>query len=81
MLVGLSGPAKYYEPGELYECDEAEAARLIGARYAVPWVEDRIERAVDEPMAVERRDPLDHDSNGKKGGSLPRKPRAKKVTD
>ena len=25
----------------------------------------------------EHRDPLDHDSDGKKGGSLPRKPRGK----
>lgn len=39
MLVGLSGPTAYFEPGDPYECDEAEAARLIGARFAVPWIE------------------------------------------
>ncbi len=59
MLVGLSGPTAYYEPGSAYECDEAEAARLIGARFAVPWtdggmVPGPIERAVAAP-AQERR--------------------------
>ena len=55
MLVGLSGPTKYYEPGDVYECDEAEAARLIGARYAIPIVEARIERAVSKPIVETRK--------------------------
>lgn len=55
MLVGLSGPTTYYEPGDLYECDEAEAVRLIGARYAVPWIEDKIERAVARPVTETRK--------------------------
>jgi hypothetical protein len=54
MLVGLSGPARYYEPGDAYECDSAEAARLIGARYAVPWDGDEIEVAVAVPPAETR---------------------------
>lgn len=68
MLVGLSSPTRYYEPGDIYECDEAEAARLIGARYAVPAAERKIERAVANP-ATEKRHPLDHDGDGKPGGS------------
>ena len=56
MLVGLSGPTTYYEPGDIYECDEAEAVRLIGARYAVPFVEDRIERAIAAPAPEKRFD-------------------------
>ena len=53
MLVGLSGPTFYIAPGEPYECDESEAARLIGARYALPWV-DGIERAVASPVVETR---------------------------
>lgn len=36
--------------------------------------------AIHELADAPQRDPLDHDSDGKKGGSLPRKPRAKKET-
>lgn len=70
LLVGLSGPAFNLQPGDIYECDEAEATRLHSARYAVPFDEARIERAVDAPPAVETRDALDHDGDGRKGGSL-----------
>jgi hypothetical protein len=69
LLVGLSGPTFNLQPGDIYECDEAEATRLHSARYAIPYEEDRIERAVVAP-APERRDPLDHDGDGKPGGSL-----------
>lgn len=54
MLVGLSGPTEYYEPGDIYECDDSEAARLICARFAVPDVEPKIERAVAAPVAETR---------------------------
>jgi len=86
MLVGLSGPTKYYEPGDIYECDESEAARLIGARYAVPDTGRAFERAVAEP-ATETRGALDHDGDGNPGGSLKgdkstrAKGRAKKEAD
>ncbi len=53
MLVGLSGPTFYVEPGQAYECDDSEAARLICARYALPWT-DEIETAVIEPAAETR---------------------------
>lgn len=69
LLVGLSGPTFNLQPGDIYECDEAEATRLHSARYAIPYEEDRIERAVAAP-APERRSPLDHDGDGRKGGSL-----------
>lgn len=42
LLVGLSGPAATLEPGDLYECDDAEGTRLVCARYALP-VDDEIE--------------------------------------
>lgn len=86
LLVGLSGPTFNLQPGDIYECDEAEATRLHSARYAIPYEEDRIERAVDAQPAVETRynmlgprapgspakavDALDHDGDGRKGGSL-----------
>jgi len=37
--------------------------------------------AIHELASAMQRDPLDHDSDGRKGGSLPRKSRAKKDTD
>lgn len=49
MLVGLSGPTTFYDVGDRYDCDDSEAARLIGARFAVPWTEPEIERAVVTP--------------------------------
>lgn len=76
MLVGLSGPTTYYEPGDIYECDEAEAVRLIGARYAVPFVEDRIERTVDAPI-VETREAYDFTAPRAPGEPAPRKRKAK----
>lgn len=33
----------------------------------------------DHPSKVKSDDPFDHDGDGKPGGSLPRKPRAKKA--
>ena len=54
MLVGLSGPAFFIAPGEMYECDDAEATRLISARYAIPWTEELIERAVKKPVREKR---------------------------
>lgn len=53
MLVGLSGPTFYIEPGQPYECDDSEAARLICARYALPWT-DEIETTAVEPAAETR---------------------------
>lgn len=75
MLVDLSGPSFYHEAGSIYECDDAEATRLISARYALPYIEDKTERAVAAPI-IETRDPLDHDGDGKRGGSLPKARRA-----
>jgi hypothetical protein len=58
MLVGLSGPAGVLSPGDIYECDDGEAMRLISARFAVPFVEDKIERAVEVPPAEIRASPV-----------------------
>lgn len=76
MLVGLSGPTAYYEPGAAYECDEAEAARLIGARYAVPWTDGGlkagpVEVAVDAP-AIETRPLYDFTKARQPGQPAPR---------
>lgn len=55
MLVGLSGPTGFYDVGDIYECDDSEAHRLICARYAVPWAEPEIERAIAVPPRETRR--------------------------
>jgi len=55
LLVGLSGPAFTLEPGTIYECDDSEATRLICARYAVPFADDQIERAVALPAPEKRK--------------------------
>lgn len=71
MLVGLSGPAFTRNPGDDHECDDAEGKRLIAAGYATPIVE--IETAAAAPVAETRIHPLDHDGDGRKGGSKRRK--------
>lgn len=77
LLVGLSGPAITLNAGDAYDCDDAEAKRLFTAGFAVPWADAPIERAVAAP-APEMRDPLDHDGDGRKGGSLKKTARARK---
>lgn len=54
MLVGLSGPTFTLSPGDIYDCDDSEGTRLICARYAVPYVEDKTERAVAAPAPEKR---------------------------
>jgi len=44
LLTGLSGPLGSWQPGDIYECDAAEGARLIAAGYAEK-VKSRVERA------------------------------------
>lgn len=36
LLVGMAGPDHAWSAGDLYECDEASARRLVAAGYAVP---------------------------------------------
>ena len=55
MVVGLSGPAASFSPGDEAEFPQAEALRLIEAGYAVPVVEAKIERAVKPTRKVEKR--------------------------
>ena len=52
LLVGLSNGKK---PGDIHECDEDEAGRMIASRFAIPFVEDKTERAI-KPEPVEIRD-------------------------
>jgi hypothetical protein len=69
LLTGLVG-AVAYNAGDDFECGEAEAVRLIEAGFAA-----KIETATTKPV-MERAvkfDPLDHDGDGRKGGSKPRK--------
>ncbi|MCJ8051666.1 hypothetical protein GB928_004245 [Shinella curvata] len=54
MLVGLSGNEYSLSPGDTREFPDAEAIRLIDAGFAIPVVEQPIERAVKAP-APERR--------------------------
>jgi hypothetical protein len=55
LLVGLSGPTFTLEPGDIYECDDSEATRLICARYALPIVEQVVETAAVVPVAETRK--------------------------
>lgn len=55
LLVGLSGPTLTYDPGDDYECSDAEAARLIDAGFAVPLAAPKIERAVKAPVRETRK--------------------------
>jgi hypothetical protein len=68
LLVGLSGPAYSLGPGDEREFPQAEAIRLIQAGYAAPVSAACIEMAV-RPPAPETRHPLDHDGDGRPGGS------------
>jgi hypothetical protein len=54
MLVGLSGNEYSLSPGDEREFPQSEAVRLIEAGYAVPAVEDKVERAVAQPVAERR---------------------------
>ena len=54
MLVGLSGIEYSLSPGDEREFPDNEAIRLIDAGFAVPAVEEKVERAVAQP-APERR--------------------------
>jgi hypothetical protein len=54
MLVGLSGPFYTLDPGDEFHFPDDEARRLLDAGFAVPVVEQPIERAVKAP-APERR--------------------------
>jgi F-type H+-transporting ATPase subunit b len=56
MLVGMAGADYSLSPGEETErFSGKEAARLIDAAYAVPVVDQKIERAVKKNADVEQR--------------------------
>lgn len=74
MTVSMAGPEFALNVGDETErFGAAEATRLINAGFAVAA---GIERAVATP-AIERRHPLDHDGDGRPGGSLKGKRRSK----
>lgn len=78
MLVGLSGPAYSLSGGDEREFPRDEAVRLIDAGYAVPVSQSPVETAT-KPPAPEARHPLDHDGDGRKGGSLPKAQRGRRT--
>ena len=51
MLVSLSNGK---QAGHIHECDEDEAGRMIAARFALPYVEDKTERAVKADVVETR---------------------------
>lgn len=53
MLVSIAGPRFCVEPGGIYQCGDAEGARLIAAGFATPWSK-KIERTV-QPLPPETR--------------------------
>jgi len=54
MTVGLSGPAILLNPGDRYEFPQDEALRLISAGFAIPVAEQKVERAVAQPVLETR---------------------------
>ncbi|TPK18067.1 hypothetical protein [Mesorhizobium sp. B2-5-7] len=54
MLVGLSGLGYSLGPGDERDFPQDEALRLISAGFAIPAVEQEIERAVQAPTAERR---------------------------
>lgn len=55
MTTGLSGPAYSLGPGDERDFPQDEALRFIAAGYAVPVAGQEIERAVEDPPAIETR--------------------------
>lgn len=58
LLVSLSGANGAFDPGDLYECDKAEAGRLIEAGFAEAVQAKpgaKREKAVKKTAAVETR--------------------------
>lgn len=77
MTVSMAGPDFSLNVGEETErFGPAEASRLINSGFAEA-VGATIERATVAP-AKEQRNPLDHDGDGKPGGSIKGKRRTKK---
>lgn len=69
---------KMYLPGDTREAVESEVGHLVSAgvlgkpsRKAEPAPKNKA-----EPSPANKRDPLDHDGDGRKGGSLPRRSRS-----
>jgi hypothetical protein len=54
LKTSLSGPDISLASGDIHECDEAEAGRLIEAGYAVPYDEKAAEKAVKTGPAETR---------------------------
>lgn len=53
LLTALVGVSQTWEPGDLFDCDDGTAARMIAKGYAVPLTIGGIELAVT-PGAPER---------------------------
>jgi hypothetical protein len=70
LLASFAGTDFALDAGE--ETDrfsQEEAVNMIQCGYAVPVAKAAVERAVK--VAPETRHPLDHDGDGRKGGSKP----------
>ena len=53
LLVYMSNGKK---PGDIFETeDDAEASRMIASRFAVPFIETQIERAIAIPAPEKRK--------------------------
>ena len=53
MLVSMAGGVTL-SPGDIHECDAAEAKRLIEAGSAIPHADERKQRAVNPRIAEQR---------------------------
>lgn len=54
LLVAIRG-GRNLDPGDVAEFEEGEARRMIASRFAVPFVESRIETAAKKPVAEKRK--------------------------
>jgi hypothetical protein len=54
-LAGFAGNDFVIEAGEVRECEDAEAERLIDAGFAIPVADEAMERAVATPAEKRRK--------------------------
>lgn len=52
--------------------DLKQQAEELGIKVDGRWSDERIQQEIDTKLSEPGRDPLDHDGNGKKGGSVAR---------
>lgn len=73
---------KFYKPGDVRESASADVAHLVRSgvlRLADGEKADPVHENKAEQKPANKADPLDHDGDGKKGGSVPKAQREPKA--